>query len=63
MAHKMFKKMRGLDDKTLGGVLTNHADTLRGIAMATTMLLRERRVMLLWMIVVTTAVMYLGVTR
>lgn len=56
---KLYKKFRGIDDKTLGGVLTNHANTLRGIALAVTMLLRERRLLHVWHIAVTGALIWL----
>lgn len=56
---KMFRHMRGIDDKTLGGVLTNHAGTLRAVANATTLLLRERRLMLVWAVVVTVVLTWL----
>lgn len=55
-----FRKVRGIDDKTLGAVLTNHADMTRAMAAALTMLLKERRVMLVWAVVVTVALMWMG---
>lgn len=56
---KTFKKFRGIDDRTLGAALANHTDVLKAIAHATTMLLRERRLVLAWGTAVTAAVMYL----
>lgn len=54
----LFRKFRGVDDKTLGMVLGNHADTLRGIANAVTMLLRERRLLLVLEMVQTLALIW-----
>lgn len=57
--NRAFKKMRGIDDRTLGAALTNHADVLDAIGRATTLLLRERRLGLVWALVVTGAVVWL----
>jgi hypothetical protein len=43
--------------------LVQHAGVIRGMSRALTMLLRERRLMLLWNLTVTAAVIYLAVTR
>jgi len=60
MADKAFRKFRGIDDRTLGNALNNHAAVLQGIARATTMLLRERRLTLVWQAVVTVVVAWTG---
>lgn len=58
MSKKLFKKFRGIDDNTLGAALTNHAQVLGGVARATEMMLRERRVLLVWRVVVTVGLMW-----
>lgn len=55
---KTWRKFRGIDDQTLGAALTNHAQVLGGIAKATELLLRERRLFNLWRAVVTIGVIY-----
>lgn len=47
------KKLRGITDAQLNGVLIHHAGTLKGVVAATTVLLRERRLWLVWKLVVT----------
>ena len=54
-------KIRGIKDNELSAVLTHHADVLRGMSMALTKLIRERRLGLLWAAAVTVAVIYLAV--
>ena len=61
MSKRLFRKIRSIDDKTLGAALTNHATYLTAVTRATDQLLRERRLMLLWGAVVTAAVVWLGV--
>lgn len=60
---KLYRRMRGLDDKTLSGALTNHAGVLNGLSVVVTRLLHERRVGLVWAVAVTVAVVWLAVTR
>lgn len=50
---KMFRKFRGLNDRVIAGALTNHASMLQAVANATERLLRERRLNLVWKVVVT----------
>lgn len=54
----MFKKFRGIDDRTLGAALTNHAQVLGGVAGAATMLLRERRLLMVWRVLVTVGLVW-----
>ena len=54
----VFKKMRGINDAQLGLVLTNHADVLRGVGLAVTMLLRERRLLLVLVFVQAAALVW-----
>jgi hypothetical protein len=58
-----FKKFRGINDAELSLVLENHAMILKGVSGALTMVLRERRLLLLWSVVVTVALVMLLVLR
>ena len=58
MAKNPFRKIRALDDKTLEAALTNHADVLKAVASATNLLLRERRLLLMWAAVMTLGLLY-----
>ena len=60
MSKNPFRKMRAIDDKTLGAALTNHAQVLTGVSRAAELLLRERRLKLVWGMVVTAALVWLG---
>lgn len=62
MAKGPWKKMRHIDDTTLGNALNNHAGFLRALRNATTMLLRERRLLLALHVAEVAAIVYL-VTR
>ena len=55
---KTYRKFRGIDDRTLGAALTNHAQVLQGVAQAVEVLLRERRLNLVWGALVTLVVMW-----
>lgn len=59
MAKGLYKKFRGVTDAELSVVLENHAGMLNGMGRALTMMLRERRLLLLWNIAVTAAVILL----
>jgi hypothetical protein len=63
MAKGDFKKFRGLTDAELSLVLENHAQMLNGMGRALTMVLRERRWLLLWSLTVTVALILLLVLR
>ena len=63
MAKADFKKFRGINDAELSLVLENHAQMLNGMGRALTMLLRERRWLLLWSLTVTVALVLLLVLR
>ena len=58
MAKSDFRKIRGIGDKDLNAVLLHHADVLRGAANALNMLLRERRLLIVWRVVVTVGLMW-----
>lgn len=47
MSKNPFRKIRGIKDSDLNAALTNHAHVIGGVAHAVTMLLRERRLLLL----------------
>jgi hypothetical protein len=59
MADKIYQKMRGTNDRTIEAALTDHVSALRAILGATSMLLRERRLLLAWVGAMTVAVVYL----
>jgi len=58
LAKNPFRKVRGINDKDLNNVLLHHADVLRGAAGACNMLLRERRYLLVWRVVVTVGLVW-----
>lgn len=60
MSKSPFRKFRGINDKQLGAALTNHAQVIGGVAAATNMLLRERRLLLVWNLVVTAALVWMA---
>ena len=58
MNKNIFRKMRGIDDRTLNMALTNHATVLRGVSEAVTRLLRERRLLLVLHVVEAAAIVW-----
>lgn len=59
MSSKLFRKMRGLNDVTLGKVLENHAGVLGATVNATGLLLRERRLLLVLHVVEAVVIVWL----
>lgn len=60
MSKNPFRKMRAIKDVDLSKALTNHAQVIGGVALATTMLLRERRLLLLLQLVEVAGLIWLG---
>lgn len=59
MSKNPFRKIRAIKDIDLSNALTNHAQVIGGVALATTMLLRERRMLLLLQLVEVGAILWL----
>lgn len=60
---KTFKQMRGITDKQLAETLNLHDAYIRGLVAFANRTLKERRLGIGWVVVVTAAVVYLLVTR
>lgn len=57
--NRLWNKVRSISDPMLNAALTNHAQVLTGVAKATNMLLRERRLLLLLHLVEAAAITWL----
>ena len=58
VAEKTFKKMRGINDGDLNRVLLHHAEVLRAMTRPLSLLLRERRLLLVWVVLVTATLIW-----
>ena len=56
---KVFRKMRGISDQDLSVALTNHRNILTGLVSVTTLLLRERRLLLVLQMVEVGALLWM----